>query len=348
MNSKGFSLVEVMITVFILAVVVALTVPAYKRIVDGIGTVSSSEDAKIDNLLALETIRLDLEHVGTGIGLNEATAPISYVEPAAPPVIPNSPVLNLNSTLVNSNQATLGWAVISCTVGTAPNLITAGDYIVDQREDTTNTDLVLLDSSENYITNTNGANYNCPDAATSGFPDGTPVLYTAFPNSNGADACATGFCTQIQYRLGAAQPLETCAVGTRNLIRAVGGAAGDTLVNCVAGFRVRFDIDTNENGTIQAPGEDDIASLAAGGAGTPLQIMNRVKNIDMYILVQVGKEDRSLNSNPTLRIDDSLGNAIVDFRRAADGGDGDWDGITNPQNYRWKIFKVSGKPNNWF
>lgn len=327
MNSKGFTLVEILITMFILVAIMALTIPIYTKNVDGISAVSASEDSKIDNLLAMETIRLDLQHVGTGIGLNEATLPIVYNE-----TVPALPILDLRSTLVNTNQSTLGWGLINCTVGSA--ITTATDYIVDQREDATNTNLVLLDSDKNYISNTNGANYNCPTAAEAGQPVGTSVLYTAFPTAFTAAAptnyCTTGFCSRIRYNFSAAQPLETCAVGTRNLLRAVGGAAGDTLVNCVAGFRVRFDIDADNNDSISA-GETGNTNLPAAAG----DIMAQVKNIDMYLLVQVGKEDISLRSNPTLTVD-----GIIDFTL-------DWQGITNRTNYRWKIFKVSGKPNGW-
>lgn len=322
MNSKGFTLVEIMVTVVILAVVVALTIPVYTKVVNGITAVSAGEDSKIDNILAMEIIRLDLQHVGTGIGGNETTPPLVYVEPAAPPVTPNSPVLDLRSTLVNTNQSTLGWAIINCTAPGAA--ITAGDYVVDEREVQTNTDLVLLNSSKDYVANTN-AGYNCPAVVG---------LFSAFPNAAGAagaNACATGFCTNIRYNLSAAQNLETCAAGTRNLVRTVGAAiAGDALVNCVAGFRVRFDIDANTDGRIVPPGETELTALP----GTASQIMAQVRNIDMYLLVQSGNEDRSLNTQPTLTVDG------IDFTP-------DLAGVTNANNYRWKIYKISGKPNSW-
>lgn len=324
MNSKGFTLIEILITMVIMVIVVALTIPLYTSTVDGISALSSSEDAKLDNLLAMEMIRLDMKHVGTGIGLNEAASPITYSDATQ--------ILDLHSTLVNTNQATFGWGLINCTVGSA--ITTATDFITDQREDTTNTNLVLLDSDRNYIANTNGANYNCATAVEAGQPIGTSVLYTAFPTAYTSvatpNACTTGFCTNVRYTLSAAQPLETCAPGTLNLTRAVGGAAGTTLVNCVADFRVRFDLDANTDGRID-PNDAAEVSLATPPA-LAADIMAQVKNIDMYLLVQVGKEDRSLRSAPNLTVDG------INFSLA---------GITNPTNYRWKILKINGKPNTW-
>ncbi len=319
-NSKGFTLLEIMITMFIVTAVVALTVPVYKSTVEGISAVSASEEAKLDNLLAMEMIRLDLQHVGTGIGLNETTPPIVYNEPA----LPATPTLDLRSTLINTNESTVGWALINCP---GPAVITAAMYDVDQREDQGNNDFVLLDSNENYVANTNLGNNNCPAAG----------LFTAFPNSGAdpatiANACnaGTGFCTNIRYNLSAAQDLETCAIGTRNLLRTVSTGFSFPLVNCVADMRVRFDLDlNNDDRIVPAQGETGLAVLPGTAAG----IMNQVRNIDMYLLVQAGNEVRDLRSNPTLTVDG------INFSLA---------GVNNADNYRWKIYKVSGKPEGWF
>lgn len=328
MNSKGFTLIEILITLVILTSIVALTIPIYTNTVRGISALSASEDTKLDNLLAMEMIRLDMQHVGTGIGINETTPPIIYDDTLATA----NRVLELHSTLVNTNQTTFGWALVNCTVGSA--ITTATDLTVDQREDTTNTNLVLLDVDRNYIANTNGANYNCPTAVESGEAVGTSVLYTAFPTAytaaSPASYCATGFCSRVQYSLSAAQPLETCAPGTLNLTRAVGAAAGTTLVNCVADFRVRFDLDANTDSRIDQLDAAEVGQTAL--PATASNIMSQVKNIDMYLLVQVGQENRSLRSAPNLTVDGIVFSLV---------------GITNPTNYRWKILKINGKPNTW-
>ncbi len=333
MNSKGFTLVEIMITMAIMVAIVALTIPIYTNTVSGVSALSASEDTKLDNLLAMEMIRLDMQHVGTGIGINETTAPIIYDDTLATA----NRVLELHSTLVNTNQATFGWAMVNCTVGNA--ITTATDLIVDQRGDTTNTNLVLLDVDRSYIANTNVA-YNCPTAAESGEANGTSVLYTAFPtayvDAATPNACSTGFCTSVRYLLSTTETLETCAPGTFRLSRAVGGSIGGTpLINCVADFRVRFDIDVNNDSRI-----DQLTAAEVGQTNLPAtasNIITQVKNIDMYLLVQIGKEDRSLRSAPNLIVDGITFTFPVALTN------------TNTQNnYRWKILKINGKPNVWF
>ena len=329
MNSKGFTLIEILITLVIMAIVIALTIPIYTKTVDGISAISASEDTKLDNLLAMEIIRLDMQHVGTGIGINEVAPPIIYNDTLATA----NRVLELHSTLVNTNQDTLGWGLINCNVGSA--ITTATDFIVDQRENTTNTNLVLLDIDKTYIANTNGANYNCPTAAESGQVIGTSVIYTAFPTAYTSaatpNACTTGFCSRVRYFLSSAETLETCAPGTFRLARAVGNSVGGTpLVNCVADFRVRFDIDANTDGRIDPNDAAEVGQTAL--PATSSNIIAQVRNIDMYLLVQIGKEDRSLRSAPTLTVDG------INFSLA---------GITNSTNYRWKILKINGKPNIW-
>lgn len=134
-----------------------------------------------------------------------------------------------------------------------------------------------------------------------------------------------------------------CAPNTGVLRKAAvnqgaGTFAGGTLplLDCVADLQVVYRRDTNGDGTIDNT-TDDISALTAQ------QIREQVKEVRVYILAHEGQRDVNYTypTNP------------VALPAAPDPGFGSGSsfnfnthGITNWQNYRWKVYTLVVKPNN--
>lgn len=315
MKAKGFTLVEIVLTIFIMSIIMGLSANAFKRVLFGVKEQSQSAASNQDKLLGLELLRLDLEHTGFGIARNTTAKPIEWTEAIRQ--------LILRSTLNNTNQNTLGWHMVNCTSA----VVSLSSQEVASGGSGLATNIVLLDQDKNFVSNTTYAS-NCPDVKP----------YLAYPHdntaaNNGCGAALGGaageqFCNRVAYEL-TATTLDTCAAGTRTLTRKVGAAAsGDPILNCVADIIVRFDLDTTADGAIDT---DDATILPA----TTSAIIDQVQNIDVFILLQIGQRDPEFTFNGDLTTGLPAG---VTFTTA---------GIADFNKYRWKILKLSGKPMSW-
>ncbi|SHO45723.1 prepilin-type N-terminal cleavage/methylation domain-containing protein [Desulfopila aestuarii] len=302
MNNKGFTLIELLISVVILGVISSLTYPAFVKLLNGSKVETSSSEAMLDKMNTLELIRLDLEHANYGIATDDATPPLTWTAATK--------TLAINSTINNTNQASIGWLLYNC--GSAIASLSTS-LVLDSREDSTNTCVSLLDIDRKFAILTR-TTQTCPDKG----------VYTAFPVSNSSDpTCSAERYTTVSYTLSTGNTLSTCAQGTRNLLRAVGGAAGEPVLNCVADYDVRFELDINGDGTVD--------SVQSTPPGTTPQILSQVKNIELYVLMQASKKDPNLTSNENLFIDASLTLSKASVTE-------------DPSKYRWKVVRISGKP----
>lgn len=307
MNNKAFTLVEILIATFIMSLVLTFAYPPLISMITASKVESFSNEAHLDKITGTELIRMDFEHANFGIGVNEANLPISWDSA--------NDVFQLNTTLNNTNQSTIGWALYDCSSG--GNLRkNGGNLIKDRRQDDTNTCLTLLDSNRNYL-GVFSTSDTCP---------GNDV-YTAFPlGVTAVNPCKSQHYSSIRYSLsGIPNYLPECAQGTQNLLRSVDGSSGVPILNCIADINFTFDLDTDTNGTI------DSFSATAPPTTNAQDVLEQVKNINMFILLQAGKKDDTLNSNENITIDANLSKA----------------GITAPEKYRWKVVRVSGKPMSW-
>lgn len=316
MKERGFSVIELIIAMFIVSVLLVLTALSFDRILFGVRSESHSAQSGIERLVGLQLFRLDLEHLGFGIARDTTDSPVVWTEGAGPA----DRLLTLRSTLNNSNPATIGWFLYDCTAGgsyAARQVATGGTGL-------TNT-IVVLDQNRAFVENNNRTTGNCPAGiqVLTGYPyDGTVA--------NGCGASAQ-FCNQTIYSLSDTQNLSTCAPGTRNLLRAVGAGNGNPVLNCVADFKVRFDLDSDENGSVET---DNATALPA----TTADVIDQVRNVDVYILMQVGL--RRIEASGTDR-------ALFSGTTTLDGVAFDTAGIPDFNNYQWKTLKISGKPMSW-
>ncbi len=278
-NSKGFTLVELLVTLFIIVLVLGASYITYINLLKGFKGETKEVESQIEKVVGLELLRLDIEHAGLGIGTDQADLPIQW----------DSSTLTILSTLNNSNKATFGWLMVNCSFGSWP-----ADYI-DTRENTSNTNIVFLDASTRYFVS-NVTSLSCPG---SGIYLGFPVQ-NSVANGN-ANGCSTQWCNIITYSLSSTQNISTCNSNTKNLVRKTGSAAlnngtGDTVLTCVADFQVRFDLDTDGDNIVDSLNTSTLPN-------TPDQLRAQVKRVNVYILVQEGKYDPKFNFTGSTSID---------------------------------------------
>lgn len=285
----------------------------FNRIISAVTAERHAGQSAIERF-GLAVVRLDLEHLGFGIARNatNADAPVTWTEGTTPA----TRILTLRSTLNNSNSSSIGWFTYNCIGGgtlSAKQVATGGTGLSNN--------IVLLDLNKNWLANAIRTTGSCPVGTT---------VVTGYPYDSTVTNGCTGsqFCNKIEYSLSTTQTLTTCAQGTRNLLRKVGNAAaGEPIQNCVADFLVRFDRDTDTNGTVEL---DNSTVLP----GTTIGIMDQLRNVDMYILMQVGV--RRTPNKPNFTGVTTL-----------DGVTFTTSGVTDFNRYTWKVLKISGKPMSW-
>ncbi len=340
---RGFTLVELLVTFFIVSVALTIAYVAYINIVKGFKKQSKLTETQIEAEVGIELMRLDIEHIGYGIGEDQDALPLEQLTVASgDPLYPNKLQLVLRSVMNNTNQATVGWALVDCSGGF---LQVAGDSINN------GTSVVYLGAG-NRIFVANGSFGVCPG---SGF-------YVAFPyDDTVASGCGTDpgdqYCNEISYILSANQNLATCHPGTRNLLRRVGAGAGFPLLNCVADWLVTYDIDRNGDGAVDVyDGEFNSATtsndldLNDDGVVSADEVRIGLKKVNVYILVQEGRRDPDYTfRNAVACATSSSGMAVASgacVRIDTGAGTADLGLPVDFANYRWKVIKLFVKPLN--
>ncbi|GEM_PF-600511 len=344
---KGFTLVELLVTTLIVGITLTVAYVAYTNIIKGTGKQTKLLETQIETEVGIELIRLDIEHAGYGIGEDQDVSVVE-VNFKSPPDIPNDPLypekleLSLRSVMNNTNQSTVGWALVDCSGGF---LQIAGDSI------SANTAVVYLGAGNRMFV-ANGNFGVCPGAG----------FYVAVPYDPAVSSgCGTNpgdqYCNVISYRLSSSQNLDTCHPNTRNLLRRVGEGTGFPLLNCVADWVVTFDIDRNGDGSIDVyDGEFNSATtsndldLNDDGIVTADEIRSGLKKVNVYILLQEGRFDpkfRFLNTVACVTSASGMNVASGNCVRV-DTGAGTLDlGLpVDFENYRWKVIKLFVKPLN--
>ncbi len=279
LKNKGFTLVELSVTLFIIVLVLGASYVTYINLLKGFKGESKQLETQIEKVIGLELLRLDIEHAGLGIGIDQPDLPLQW----------DGSTLTIRSTLNNSSKATYGWIMVNCSSGSWPSTY------LDNREIKTNSNIVFLNAtSKEFIANLNSL--SCPGSE----------IYLGFPVQNSvangsANGCSTQWCNIITYSLSSNQTVPTCNPNTKNLVRKTGSAAlnnrtGTPILTCVADFQVRFDLDTDGDNIVDS---QNVSTLPT----TPDQLRNQVKRVNVYILMQEGKKDPNYNFSGSTSID---------------------------------------------
>ena len=273
MKNKGFSIIELLITIVIVALIMSAAYYTYTTIFRGMKEEGESTELQMEKVIGLELLRLDIEHAGYGVG-NTTDKIIEW----------NNGLI-IRSTLNNSNQDTFGWVICREIAGSSSS-------IKDERKNTS-TNMVFIDAlTGNYITVANA----CPVTGSDG-------IYIGFPIQTGANSCnvgGTNTCNTITYSLSTDQPLTHCNPNTRNLLRKINDGNGIPLLSCVSDFAVSFDIDDDEDGI---PDRTEVCK-GSSTCNIPTDnnaIRNQIIRINFYAVMQEGglnKDYYYRGSNP--------------------------------------------------
>jgi type IV pilus assembly protein PilW len=304
-DNKGFSLIEVLITIFIVLALLAGGVYVYTKFLKGFFTEGETTEKHIEHKVALEIMRLDLEHVGYGVGKH----PIPANDYRIYDFDNDNKTLTIHSTLNNSDNTTIGWKICY-----------NGDDAVVKLE-APNNNFVYV-NTDGYVTEVRNDG-NCPATGEYiGYPFEDDVIACQF---NGAN-----FCSEIVYYLSNANLPTKCNPNTYNLLRKVNNkTGGDPLFSCVADVKYTVDLDTNLDGKIDVYNSDTNTSVLSTA-----DLRNQTKRISVYILYQEAfdpegefKED-GIDSDGAYVQRDGIKLYLPDGYK----------------NYRWKVIKLSVKP----
>ncbi|RLJ71022.1 type IV pilus assembly protein PilW [Hydrogenivirga caldilitoris] len=330
---RGFTLIELLVTMVIIFIVLAGAYIAFTNLLRGFKRESKSIETQVETSVGLELLRLDIEHAGYGIGEDQPDLPVEVSNVATSDTLyPNKEQLTIRSVMNNTNQSTVGWNLVDCSAGYTR---IAGDDIPS------GTNVVFLGAgNREYIAD--GTVGTCPG---SGF-------YVAIPYDNTVTGgCITQYCNRISYVLSNSQNLSTCHPNTRNLLRAVGDGAGNPLLNCVADWRVRFDIDRNGDGSVDvydgvfnSTTDTNDLDLDNDGLVTSQEVRSGLKKVNIYVLVQEGRIDPGFTFVNTVPCGTSPSGACV--RTDTGAGSLDLNLPVDFQNYRWKVLKLFVKAMN--
>lgn len=296
LGQYGFTVVELMVALVVMLVLMAATFAAMQAF-----TRSSAQKMAINKLTLtrnsnLSLLRLDLMHAGYGIDSSEAGLAWDGTR------------LTIRSTLNNLNTDTMGWVFVDC-----PNTSTSwsSSILVDGRMNSSNNALTFLTPQKGYVGSVATASDNCPATGELvGYP------YDTASSNN----CTTGICERIDYQLSSSQTVELCQPQTRNLLRIDyrPGANYVPILNCIADWDLRFDLDTDGDGVVDATKQNSFTDP------------HQVKLIHIYLLAQNGRFDPDYN-----------------FSGNTTAGGIEVDGVTltlpnsNFKNYRWKVVQFT-------
>ncbi|WP_293447492.1 prepilin-type N-terminal cleavage/methylation domain-containing protein [Persephonella sp.] len=333
MNKRGFTIVELIVTLFIMMVLMGAVYFTYIKLLKGFKSESSKVETQIEKLVGVELIRLDLEHIGYGIAEDETSLIINWNS--------NNKTLTLRSTINNTRKETLGWFYVDCTGGTGCNATISSLPVKGQSYYVCFMDAIDKMSRGKGIVNVDqsgGLSFSSTPSGGSGKYIGFPVTEEVYNNI--ANGCNVGYCNIVQFALSNSNLPNYCNVNTYNLLRRVGAQAinesgGNPLINCVADYTVTFDLDTDGDGTVDQHGYSLPAVDKNGNGIDNDEIRTQLKRINFYILIQEGLKNPKYNFSNVK----SCGADIC-----INGIDVDLVLPDNYQYYNWKAIKISAKP----
>jgi len=307
-QKKGYSILEVLITLFIVSLILSAAYFTYVSIFKEMKEESESVELQIEKLVGLELLRLDLEHAGYGIGKPLNINDDHYIVESK--TVNNKKSLIIRSTLNNTDNTTIGWVLCSNNSGEPP---------IHSELEAPNDNLVFIDS-EGFIY----------AVVNDGLCPSNSVL-VGFPFSPSSTGCG-GFCSEIEYYINNTNLPSHCHSDTYNLLRKVNSATGGSpVLSCVSDFKFTVDLDTDDDGVV------DLTDQPLDNSITPNDLRMQLKRVNIYILMQEGGFNPDYNF--TGFSSDTTGNYI-----AVNSIKLYLPSSSNYRNYRWKAIKISVKP----
>ncbi|RUM60965.1 MAG: hypothetical protein DSY66_03120 [Persephonella sp.] len=350
-NNKGFSILELLIAIAISIILMSAIYYTYTTFFMGIKSERVSVEQEIEKIVGLELLRLDLEHLGYGVGINPYESDYKIFE-----INNNGKELIIRTTLNNTRNETIGWRI--CKVKKEKK----GNYVAfkkDYLEKNNNNfvyvndkgvvsylyygkDKKIYDRNGTVICDDKSSNNKCPNNCPKG--DDAIGVFIGYPfccgsNCNGnCKGCNFGgiyFCTEVKYSLSEPNSPnlpKNCHPNTYNLLRKVNDDNGKPLLSCVADIKFTAEV-LDKNGKVVTINDTSDTNLDSN----EIETLRTVKKINVYILYQ-----EATPPDPKYRFKeydgtDSKGSYIeVDNQRLYLP--------SNFERYKWKVIKLSVKP----
>ena len=347
-RQAGFTLIELMVTLGIVTLVLAAASQMLVALLLNFKQQSRVAESNIGASIGLEILRRDIESVGYGLPwdlggatYNEASsAPASNYNdstsnPPRPVASGNNITYNgfngvdylvIKSVSVARNEASrksttlVAGPTLRTWVPASENLSADDRVTVTALTNTSSIELVV--AGGNFFAKYNGTSSFAPVTALV-----TYLVYGVDPD----DDLRFPF-NRADYYISADNRPPRCAPNTGVLVKAVvnhsDGLLGDEMpiLDCVASMQVVYRLDTDGNGTIDS-NTDNIAGLNAQ------LIRGRVREVRVYLLTHEGQKDANYSHTPT----------TITVGEFGLGNDVD---ISGEPNYRWKVYRVVGRPSN--
>ncbi|NPA12478.1 MAG: type II secretion system protein [Aquificae bacterium] len=311
-GSRGFSLVELLLAVAILSTALSVIYITYTKLLERGKAGATSVESQLEGLIGVEIVRLDLEHIGYGVALDEVSPVAQWDSPTK--------TFTIRSNLINTRQETVGWVFIDCSSGNCNplsySLPSSGRYYIFFVDSFYNNSVGL---GQVYLERDGSlALTEIPpiDGLVYKQLVGFPIPDTVYKGSS--NNCENTFCSRIRYKLRDTSTLPLkCNPNTGVLYRIVNNAVvGDPIFNCVADFQVKITATDGE-----------AISVRKGS----------VKKVEFFILLQEGERRRGFTFSNTRECGGGVcfNTPEVDLHLPPDY-----------QNYNWKVIKLSVKPKN--
>jgi prepilin-type N-terminal cleavage/methylation domain-containing protein len=379
-RQDGFTMTELLIAMTIFVFAVAAISNIFVPLLTQFKQQSRLAETQIEGAVGLDILRRDLEQAGFGLPWVIPTA-ITYQEGSSATVgsvpAPNtfndstvnppraimtanniaglsgSDYLVIKATSVATNSSAMKWTHVTGTAAGGSSVKTWSSSIEDLN---TNDRVIVLipsrgENNQRILVN-NGSAFSAQFNASAFPANFTPstvndifLVYGVDPSTdlrmpfNRADYF-------IENVTGTTIP-SRCAAGTGILMKylisqADGNRTGSMpLLDCVADIQIIFRLDRDGDGTIEST--TDVLNTLTGTPLTALELREQLKEVRVFILAHEGQKDPSY----------TYPNSTITLPPVSDPGAGlgrtfnfTSSGITNWQNYRWKVYTIVVKPNN--
>lgn len=375
-GNKGFTLVEMIIAIAILAIIAAMNSQLLQQMIKGTRQQERVLATQFESALGLEMLRNDLSAAGFGLAENYLAGCGSCVEGTSSPhntydfatgspptaiwlgdntsftgYIPDSDYLVIRSTAVALHSVAGKWTYIS---GARPMVLgdttldmqstpTQNYMIVVQPKTKTNPSVNLVMAGDNNFAVAYQTAVDLPEA----YQPIAPERYIAFGVDD--DTVPLRPYNRADYFIQrTATTSPSCAPNTGTLMKGVLNADSDdvwpmALVDCVANMQVLFRIDTTGDDVA----DQTVANLSTLGDGTAFSqttraaVMHQVKEVRVYLLMHEGTYDKGFNYDGSQNIflgESPLGTTI-DLGALVG---------SNWKHYRWKVYTLSVKPRAFY
>jgi len=375
--AKGFTLLEMIVSIGILIVIIAVVFDSFGRLFTSARRETKITEAQLEELVNLEILKMDLESVGYGLpwsypqgglsGYQEANSANvcggSEVDPsdfndsgAQPPValrgandqcVNASDYLVIKSVNVARNETCEKWTYVE---ESGPHTWGAKDFGNNERLILINPKASDLDTKRLVVSG--GSFWTTYPIGGNWLPGQPQIRYIAYgidPDTNPSVPF-----NRADYYISTTNVPTDCAPGTGVLRKAIfshnthGFPFGNRLpiLDCVADFQVILGLDMNEDGRVGTHSNPDGTSIegSEGFEASDVQTtlgspeLLRKRLKEIRVYILTHEGKRDLKfSYP----DDTI--TVGEF---GVGKNFDLTSIDNYKNYRWKVVSITAKPRN--